>query len=83
MTLFEWIFGFIIIALSIVLVVAVLMQSGKEKGLSGSIVGGAESFFGKGKGNSKDRFLSKLIASLGILFAVIAIVMYVVIAASH
>ena len=35
---------------AIALIAIVLMQSGKSAGLSGSIAGGAETFFGKNKG---------------------------------
>ena len=37
---------------AIALIAIVLMQSGKSAGLSGSIAGGAETFFGKNKGKS-------------------------------
>jgi preprotein translocase subunit SecG len=68
------------IILTIVLVIAelfliavVLLQSGKSAGLSGSIAGGAETFFGKNKAKSyegKLQFLTKIAA---ILFIAIAI----------
>ena len=35
------------VILSIILIAVVLFQSGKSAGLSGSIAGGAETFFGK------------------------------------
>ena len=37
------------IIVSIALVIILLMQSGKNQGLPGSIAGGAETFFGKNK----------------------------------
>lgn len=79
MTAFEWIFGSIIFVISLVLVVAVLLQSGKEKGLSGSIAGSAETFFGKSKGNRRDRFLNSLTIVLAVFFSIMAVVMYIVI----
>lgn len=39
---------------SISLIVIVLLQSGRRAGLSGSIAGGAETFFGKNKGRTID-----------------------------
>ena len=60
------------------LIVAVLMQHGKDHGLSGTIAGGAETFFGKDKGTRIDRMLGKLTTIVGILFVVIVIVVYVV-----
>jgi len=82
MTAFEIIFGSIIIVMAAFLVIAVLMQSGKEKGLSGSIVGGGDSFFGKSKKAKKDAFLNTLTTILSIFFAVLSVVMYIVIAAN-
>ena len=81
MTAFEIIFGIIIIAMAAVLVATVLMQSGKEKGLSGSIVGGGDSFFGKSKKAKKDALLNTVTTVLSIVFAVLTVVMYIVIAA--
>ena len=60
------------------LIVAVLMQHGKDHGLSGTIAGGAETFFGKDKGTRIDRMLGRLTTIVGIIFVVIVIVVYVV-----
>ena len=72
--------GIILIAMALFLVIAVLMQQGKDKKLSGSIAGGTETFFGKGKGKSWDKILSRLTTVVSILFAVLVVAMYVVIA---
>ena len=58
------------VVLSVVLVVAVLMQHGKQQGLSGAIAGGAETFFGKNKGKTIDAVLKKVTAVVAILFVV-------------
>lgn len=79
MTAFEITFGIILMVLAVILIVAVLLQSGKEKGLSGTLVGGADTFFGKNKGNTWDRVLSKLTTALSIVFAIATVVMYIVI----
>ncbi len=60
------------IIVSLVLTTVVLMQSGKEAGLSGSIAGGAETFFGKNKARTIDGMLSRLTTVLAILFCVIS-----------
>lgn len=73
-----YVFGGILLVAAVFVVVAVLMQNGKSHGLSGSIAGGAETFFGKTKGKSIDRVLSKATTVIAILFALIVIVMYVV-----
>lgn len=58
---------------SLGLIVTVLMQSGKSAGLSGSIAGGAESFFGKKK--SMDELLGKLTSAFAVLFIVTSVVL--------
>jgi preprotein translocase subunit SecG len=56
------------ILLSIGLIAAVILQSGKSAGLSGSIAGGAETLFG-GKKKGLDELLSKITIAVAILFA--------------
>lgn len=58
----------IIVALALIAIV--LMQSGKTAGLSGSISGGAETFFGKNKGRTIDAILSKITSAAAIVFLV-------------
>ncbi len=66
----------IIFALSIVIIV--LLQSGKSAGLSGSIAGGAETFFGKNKGRTLDAILSKYTSVAAIAFLITSIVLFLV-----
>jgi len=56
--------------LSIALIVVVLLQSGKSAGLSGSIAGGAESFFG-GKHKGLDGILAKATIVIAALFGLV------------
>lgn len=64
------------IIMSIVLIGVVLMQSGKSAGLSGSIAGGAETFFGKNKGRTVDAILDKWTTIFALTFAGISIWLY-------
>ena len=66
------------IIVTLVLIVTVLMQSGKAQGLSGSIAGGAETFFGKNKGRTLDGLLSKLTSVFAILFIISSVALSVV-----
>ena len=66
------------IVLTIALIVMVLMQSGKTQGLSGSIAGGAETFFGKNKGKTIDGILSKLTSVVEVLFIICSVALSVV-----
>ena len=52
---------------SIALVVIVLIQSNSAKGLSGTIAGGSETFFGKNKGRTIDAMLEKWTSVIAIL----------------
>ena len=56
--------------ISIALIAAVVLQSGKSAGLSGSIAGGAETLFG-GKKKGMDAMLAKVTMVLGLLFAAV------------
>ncbi|MCI5970456.1 MAG: preprotein translocase subunit SecG [Oscillospiraceae bacterium] len=67
------------IIVSLVLTTVVLMQSGKQTGLSGSIAGGAETFFGKIKARTMDGMLSRLTTILAVLFIVISFVLSLII----
>ena len=67
----------VMILLAIFLVVAVLMQSGKDNKLSGTIAGGAETFFGKTKGKTIDRVLSKATTIVAIIFVILVLLVYV------
>lgn len=73
------VFAVIQIIISIILIGVVLMQSGKTSGLSGSIAGGAESFFGKNKGRTIDALLDRWTSLVAISFAVFSMV-YVIFA---
>ena len=63
------------VIISIVLIVIVLMQEGKSAGLTGSINGMADTYWGKNKGRSMEGKLEKLTKIFVVLFFVIAIVL--------
>ncbi len=63
------------IILAVVLIAVVLLQSGKSAGLSGSIGGGAETFFGKNKARTLDGMLSRATTVVAILFIVTSFVL--------
>ena len=70
------IFGSILLACAL-LIVAVLLQD-SQKGLSGAIAGGSDTYYGKNKGKSKQKKLSKLTAIASIVFVVIALATFIV-----
>ena len=56
-------------------ILAVLIQSGKSAGLSGSIAGMADTFMAKGKAKSLDAKLAKATKWIGALFIVLTLVL--------
>lgn len=66
------------IIFSLSIIVIVLLQSGKSAGLSGSIAGGAETFFGKNKGRTLDALLGKYTSVAAIMFLVTSIALFLV-----
>mgnify|MGYP004474102263 FL=1 len=78
MTKVDIVFAIILLVAAVFLTIAVLMQSGKSHNLSGTIAGGADTFFGKTKGKTIDKVLSKLTTVVAIIFALLVIVVYVI-----
>ena len=72
--------GIIIVALSIVVITFVLLQSGKDKRLSGSIAGVAETFFAKGKSKTRDKILARITSVMAVVFVVLVVVLYIALA---
>ena len=75
----ETILGIILLVLAVAIVALVLFQSGKDKKLSGSIAGGAETFFGKSKAATSDKALTVVTTILTIVFAVVVLAMYCIV----
>ena len=74
----ELVMGIALIVLSVVLTVMVLFQSSKDTHLSGTIAGGAETFFGKSKGSSLDKLLSKLTVVVSVLVVILTVALVIV-----
>ena len=74
----ELVFGIALIVLSVALTIMVLFQSSKDTRLSGTIAGGAETFFGKSKGSSADKLLSKLTVVVSVLVVILTIALIIV-----
>ncbi len=65
----------IYVIVCIALVVIVLMQEGKSAGLSGSINGVADSYWGKNKGRSMEGALEKITKALAVGFLLLSVVL--------
>ena len=74
----SYVFPITLLVMGVFLVAAVLLQHGKSHGLSGTIAGGAETFFGKEQGKRIDRWLGKMTTIVGIIFVLVVVVVYVI-----
>ncbi len=78
MTALNIVLAILLFLAAIFLIVAVLIQSGKDKGVSGAITGGSsETYYGRNKGKSKDKKLSLITTIVAIAFILLAIVAYI------
>ena len=78
MVVAQYVVGGIMIALAVVLIGLILMQTGKEKGLSGTITGGSDTYFGKSGGSMKEKLLFKLTVIGTVLFVVLAVALVLI-----
>lgn len=69
----EIVLGILILLTSISIVILVLLQEGKQQGLSGAIAGGAETFFGKSKGRTMEQKLVKITRVFAVVFFVLTL----------
>ena len=58
---------------SVALIAIVLMQSGKEAGLSGAISGNSESYMSKGKGGNLDKVLASATKWIALAWVVLTL----------
>lgn len=65
----------LLIISSLVLIASILLQSGKQAGLSGEIAGGAESLWGRNKGRSFDGKLERATTISAIIFVITSLIL--------
>ena len=81
-TVWTWILGILVGLLAVVISIVVALQSTKEGGLSSTIAGSGESFFGKTKTLTKDRLLSRMTLILSIVFVVLVLVLTILVSST-
>lgn len=64
-----------LIVISVILAIIIMMQEGKESGLTSTLSGSSDTYWGKNKGKSKEAILRKITAVLGVLYMVIALLL--------
>ena len=73
----EYILLSILLVCAVVIVVAVTLQKSNE-GLSGTISGGSETYYGKDKANQKGKKLFKITLIAAIVFAIAVLAVYII-----
>lgn len=63
------------VLISLILILSVIFQSGKQAGMSGTVDGAADTFFGKNKGRSIDEKLAKVTTLVAVCFIVLTFVL--------
>lgn len=64
-----------LIIISVILAIIIMMQEGKESGLTSTLSGGSDTYWSKNKGKSKESILRKITAVLGVLYMIIALLL--------
>ncbi len=67
---YHYLTGAILVLAAIVIIVTVMLQQSKQQGLSGAIAGGADTFFEKNKGRTKEALLAKITKIIAVVFFV-------------
>ncbi len=78
MQILEYALLIVLLVSAVFIVVAVLMQKTNEDGLSGTIAGGQETFYGRDKSAHTDRLLFRLTLVAAIIFAIAVVAVYVI-----
>ena len=77
----EYVLGSLLIVMSVVLMILVLLQSGKDKKLSGTIAGGStDTYYGKGNSMGREKLLTRLTVVAAVIFAGLIVATFVVFA---
>lgn len=75
---YHYVFGAVLILLSIIIIAVVLLQEGRSQNLSGAIAGGAETFLGKTKARTIEAKLERITKWLIIAFFVIVLAAFLI-----
>ncbi|MBO5879432.1 MAG: preprotein translocase subunit SecG [Clostridia bacterium] len=74
----EYILLGVLLLAALFLVVAVTMQKSGDEGLSGTIAGGSETYYGKDKSARREKILGKWTLIVALVFALVVLVVYVI-----
>ena len=75
--MFEYILLGLLLVAALFIVVAVTLQKTSEDGISGTIMGGSETYYGKDKARQSGKVLGKWTLIVSVVFAVAVLIVYV------
>lgn len=78
MIFFEWALLAILLVSALFIVIAVIFQKSADEGLSGTIAGGNETFYGKEKSAHTDKLWFRLTLIVSIVFVVAVLLVYII-----
>ncbi len=70
---YHYLVGAILIVSSIIIIAVVMLQQSQQQGLSGTIAGGADTFFDKNKGRTSEAKLAKITKIVAGVFFVVTL----------
>ena len=76
--MFEYILLALLLIAAVFIVTAVTIQKTSDEGLSGTIAGGSETYYGKDKANQTGKKLFKITLVAAIIFAVAVLAVYII-----
>ena len=78
MAFLEWTLLAILLASALFIIIAVICQKSADEGLSGTIAGGNETFYGKEKSQTTDKLWFRLTLIVSIVFVVAVLLAYII-----
>ena len=75
--MFEYILMALLIISAVFIVVAVTIQKSSDEGLSGTIAGGSDTYYGRDKARQSGRLLNKWTIIVGIVFVLAVLVAFI------
>ena len=78
MQILEYALLAVLMLAALFIIIAVIFQKSSDEGLSSTIAGGNDSFYGKEKGAGSDKLLFKWTVAVAIVFAVAVLLVYII-----
>ena len=74
----EYVLLAILLLAAVFIIVAVIFQKSADEGLSGTIAGGNETFYGKEKSQTTDKLWFRLTLIVSVVFVVAVLLVYII-----